>query len=115
MATIPPVTAPQNSPSKASPADWILETQTPGPDGNSDGLTGLGELQSLASLGIASLNLQAEAGTQVDNGNILGLTSNWTGTNGAQHAMADVWFSSTSLASLTHLLTDPNAQLHQVL
>ena len=33
MATIPPVTAPQNSSSKASPANWILETQTPGPDG----------------------------------------------------------------------------------
>ena len=33
MATIPPVTGSQNLSSKASPADWILETQTPGPDG----------------------------------------------------------------------------------
>jgi hypothetical protein len=81
-------------------------------DGNIDAVTDTGELHSLASLGIASLNLQAVAGTQVDNGNTLGLTSNWTGTDGTQHAMADVWFSSTSLA---HLLIDPNAQLHQVL
>jgi hypothetical protein len=33
MATVPPVSSPQNSPSKASPADWILETKTSGPDG----------------------------------------------------------------------------------
>jgi hypothetical protein len=33
MATIPPVTSSQNSTSKASPSDWILETQTTGPDG----------------------------------------------------------------------------------
>ena len=33
MATIPPVTGSQNLSSKASPDDWILETQTPGPDG----------------------------------------------------------------------------------
>ena len=33
MATIPPVTTPHNSSSKASAADWILETQIPGPDG----------------------------------------------------------------------------------
>jgi hypothetical protein len=33
MATIPPVSSSQNSPSKASPADWILEVHPPESDG----------------------------------------------------------------------------------
>ena len=33
MATTPPVSAPKNASDKSSPSDWVLETQTPGPDG----------------------------------------------------------------------------------
>uniref|UniRef100_UPI0037BEF987 hypothetical protein n=1 Tax=Ideonella sp. TaxID=1929293 RepID=UPI0037BEF987 len=61
-------------------------------DGNSNGVTDAGELKSLADLGITSLNLQAATGTEVDNGNLLGLVSDYTTADGATHAMADVWF-----------------------
>jgi hypothetical protein len=42
-------------------------------------------------LNIASLDLQAQAGTTVDQGNRVGLVSNYQSTDGSQHAMADVW------------------------
>ena len=42
-------------------------------DANRDGVTDAGELKSLDSLGIASLDLKAMAGTEVDQGNLLGL------------------------------------------
>ena len=74
-------------------------------DANIDAVTDAGELHALASLGIASLNLQATPGAQVDKGNTLGLTSNWTGTDGAQHDMADVWFGSLSLDTLVQQAT----------
>jgi hypothetical protein len=90
-------------------------------DGNLDGLTQAGELHSLASLGIASMGLQSLAGTQVDNGNTLGLTSSWTGADGLQHAMADVFFASTSLQDLVQQATakvdldaDPAANVQNV-
>jgi len=90
-------------------------------DGNVDGLTQAGELHSLASLGIVSMGLQAQIGTQVDNGNTLGLTSNWTGADGQQHAMADVFFASTSLQDLVQQATakldldaDPAANVQNV-
>jgi hypothetical protein len=60
-------------------------------DGDSDAFTDAGELKSLTDLSIASLNLQAQAGSAVDQGNLLGLVSNYQTTDGAQHAMADVW------------------------
>jgi len=66
-------------------------------DGNVDGQTDLGELHSLAQLGIASLDLNALQGTHIDKGNTLGLVSGWTDVNGQVHDMADVWFSSQSL------------------
>jgi hypothetical protein len=61
-------------------------------DSNSDGLTEAGELKTLASLNIASINAQAQAGTATDNGNLLGLTSTYQTTDGTSHAAADVWF-----------------------
>jgi hypothetical protein len=90
-------------------------------DGNVDGLTQAGELHSLASLGIVSMSLQAQIGTQVDNGNTLGLTSSWTGADGQQHAMADVFFATTSLQDLVQQATakldldaDPAANVQNV-
>ena len=90
-------------------------------DGNLDGATQAGELHSLASLGIVSMGLQAQIGTQLDNGNTLGLTSSWTGADGQQHAMADVFFASTSLQDLVQQATakldldaDPAANVQNV-
>jgi trimeric autotransporter adhesin len=61
-------------------------------DSNSDGVSGAGEVKTLAELGIAKINLNAVAGSEVDNGNWLGLTSSYDTTDGATHDMADVWF-----------------------
>jgi len=62
-------------------------------DADQDGLTDDGELKSLADLGILSLDLNAQTGTEVDNGNLLGLVSSYTTTDGQTKEMADVWFS----------------------
>jgi hypothetical protein len=61
-------------------------------DSNSDGQSQTGELHSLSSLGITSLDLSAQASSAVDNGNLVGLVSSYTTTDGASHQMADVWF-----------------------
>ena len=61
-------------------------------DSNSDGVSQSSELKTLDSLGIASINVNATAGTSTDNGNIVGLTSTYQTTDGATHAAADVWF-----------------------
>jgi hypothetical protein len=61
-------------------------------DANGDGKVEAGEMKTLDQLHIASLDLHANAGTNVNNGNLLGLTSSFTTTDGAKHDMADVWF-----------------------
>jgi predicted secreted protein len=61
-------------------------------DSDSDGVSQGSELKSLTDLGISSLNLQAQSSTDIDNGNLIGLVSSYTTTNGDQRAMADVWF-----------------------
>jgi trimeric autotransporter adhesin len=88
-------------------------------DANHDGVTGAGELKTLAQLGITSIDLGAEAGTTVQHGNLLGLTSTYTTTDGATHETADVWFakdtgSSAATAStpaLADLLAQPAGHL----
>jgi len=60
-------------------------------DSDADAFTDAGELKSLADLNIASLSLQAPTGNSLDQGNLLGLVSSYQTTDGAQHAMADVW------------------------
>jgi len=61
-------------------------------DGNSDGVNGSGELHTLDTMGVASISLDAVAGTQKDNGNLIGLTSTYQRTDGEIRAAADVWF-----------------------
>jgi hypothetical protein len=61
-------------------------------DANHDGKTEAGELKTLAELGITSIDLHGLAGNTVNNGNLLGMTSTYTTTSGATHAVADVWF-----------------------
>jgi trimeric autotransporter adhesin len=62
-------------------------------DANQNGVTDAGELKSLDEQGISSLNLQAERGTAMDNGNLMGLVSSYETRDGQQHEMVDVWFS----------------------
>jgi hypothetical protein len=61
-------------------------------DANHDGKTDAGELKTLEELGIASLNLAAQKSDATDNGNLIGLISSYTTTDGKEHQMADVWF-----------------------
>jgi hypothetical protein len=61
-------------------------------DGNADGLSGAGEVKSLAQLNITQLSLNAQTGTDTNNGNLLGLTASYQTTDGVSHAAADVWF-----------------------
>ncbi len=61
-------------------------------DSDADGVSQGTELHSLGSLGIAQLDLNAAASSEVNNGNLVGLVSNFTTTDGAVHEMADVWF-----------------------
>jgi hypothetical protein len=69
-------------------------------DGNSDGVNGEGELHSLSSLGIASINAQAQVDLSKDNGNLVGLTSTYQTTDGTTHAAADVWFTAKRTQSV---------------
>ncbi len=52
-------------------------------DANSNGRTDAGELHALAEYGVVSLDLKSEAGSVVDQGNLLGLVSNYTSADGA--------------------------------
>jgi hypothetical protein len=61
-------------------------------DANSDGKTDLGELKGLADFGIVEINLDFAKGSQMDNGNLLGMVGSYATGDGSQHAMADVWF-----------------------
>ncbi|MFC4787440.1 heme utilization protein, partial [Giesbergeria sinuosa] len=65
-------------------------------DGN--GQTGAGELLSLQEAGVAALHLDAQASTQTDNGNLLGLVSSYETTDGTQRDLVDVWFSQGAVA-----------------
>ncbi|MDD5029142.1 MAG: hypothetical protein PHH58_06540, partial [Rhodoferax sp.] len=61
-------------------------------DGNTDGVSAVGEIKTMAALQIVKIDLQAAVGTGTDNGNIVGLTSTYQTLDGQQHAAADVWF-----------------------
>ena len=84
-------------------------------DANSDGVSGAGEIQSLASLQISQISLQASAGSAVDNGNILGLTSTYQTTDGATHAAADVWFATGRPNDSQGLSTSDNIPLDKAI
>jgi hypothetical protein len=72
-----------------------------------DGSSESGELHSLSSLGITSLDLGAQESTQMDNGNLIGLVSGYTTTDGEVHQMADVWFATNKDASTSLELEKP--------
>ena len=74
-------------------------------DSNSDGINESGEVKTLASLGITSINARAAVNLSTDNGNLIGLTSSYETADGATHAAADVWFVADK-SSATSLSTD---------
>ena len=72
-------------------------------DGNSDGVTELGELKTLAQLNISQLSLTVTTDASLNNGNVVGLNSSYQTTDGASHAAADVWFQVDLRANVTNL------------
>ncbi|SDI55672.1 hypothetical protein SAMN05660652_03655, partial [Propionivibrio dicarboxylicus] len=74
-------------------------------DANSDGVTEVGELRTLDSLGITRLDLAATATNDTNNGNLIGLTSSYQTSDGALHQMADVWFVAEADATTVPLQT----------
>jgi len=81
-----------NQDSAISSADAAFADLRVWVDANGDGASGAGELKSLDALGITRIELQSAAGTDTDNGNLLGLVSSYETSDGATHAAADVWF-----------------------
>jgi hypothetical protein len=57
----------------------------------------------LTSLNITQLDLHAQSSSQWDNGNLIGLASNYTTSDGASHGMADVWFATETVAQKPEL------------
>ncbi len=83
-------------------------------DANSDGVTDAGELKSLTDLGVQSLNLAATTSTTMDNGNLIGLVSSYTTTDGQTKELADVWLATSSSplnTSVNNLTSALNAYL----
>jgi|GEM_PF-5307629 len=71
-------------------------------DSNSDGITQEGELLSMRDIGLSSIDLEAETIAEVDQGNVHGLRSEWTDTDGEQHAIDDVWFATEKNTGTCH-------------
>jgi hypothetical protein len=63
-------------------------------DANKDGVSQGGELYSLSSLGIASINLQSQQTSELNNGNWIGLSGSYETVDGQVHSMVDAWFRS---------------------
>jgi hypothetical protein len=60
-------------------------------DANANALSESGELRSLASLHIADIQLSTQQVAVANQGNIIGLSSSFTTTDGQSHLAADVW------------------------
>ena len=88
-------------------------------DSGTLGQTEAGELKTLDSLGITSLNLQTDHTVSKDNGNLVGITSSYQTGDGQTNAMADIWFvadrdaavASNAPADSAEIVTDPAASL----
>jgi len=68
--------------------------------GNTDGIA-TGVIESLSQLGITQLNLNAQATTENNNGNIIGLISTFETSTGISGQMADVWFAAQNTNAAT--------------
>jgi len=76
------------------------------------GVLGQGEFYTLAQLGITSLNLNASKSSQVDNGNLIGLISSYTTSDGATHEMADVWFAKDTAQAGSSTVAQTSTHVH---
>jgi hypothetical protein len=61
-------------------------------DANHDGVSQADELLTLRDAGVKSIETSAEAGSNYDNGNWLGLEAHFETTTGETRAAVDVWF-----------------------
>jgi hypothetical protein len=60
-------------------------------DANGNGVADEGELKTLEELGIISMKLEAQVSDLMQNGNSLGLISEYTTVDGETHELVDVW------------------------
>ncbi|WP_083228450.1 Calx-beta domain-containing protein, partial [Veronia pacifica] len=81
-----------NADGKIDASDAIYAQLNVWVDANQDGITDPNELKTLAELDITSISLGAVASDEMDNGNLLGLISSYTKSDGTEHEYADVWF-----------------------
>jgi hypothetical protein len=82
----------ENSDGQITQSDSVWSQLRVWVDNGTLGSTDVGELRTLDSLGIASLSLQEDRTPAKDNGNLVGITSSYTTTEGETRTMADVWF-----------------------
>jgi len=68
-------------------------------DHNQDGFSQADELVDLATLGIVSINLDADKVSEMNNGNWVGLLSSYQTQDGQNHAIADVWLRTETAAT----------------
>jgi hypothetical protein len=76
-------------------------------DANSNGVTDVGELQTLSDVGIQSINLAHNNVQTAQNGNILQGFSSFTTTDGASHEIVDAWLKVDDSVSVTPSLNGP--------
>jgi hypothetical protein len=81
--------------------------------GGANGTTPVGTLFTLSQLNIQSLNLNATAVDQSNNGNTIGLISSFTTTDGKTHEMADVWLTSAAAPSPANSINQLTSALSQ--
>jgi len=67
-------------------------------DANADGVSQAGELKSMDELKITAISVDATKNVSLNNGNLVGLTSDYTTADGATHTAADVWFKAAAPA-----------------
>ena len=82
-------------------------------DKNADAKTSSDELFTLSQLGIKSFSLDSKTSNIIDNGNIIGLISNWQDSNNNSHKMADVWFQTQEINPTKENLLAYNLLIHQ--
>jgi hypothetical protein len=84
-------------------------------DGDADGKTDAGEVKSLSALNIAQLSLKVQVTSDVNNGNLVGLSSSYQTTDGVNHAAADVWFAAKALPATVSQLAQAIGQFAEQL
>ena len=79
-----------NADGKLSATDAEFDELKMRVDVNHDGETDAVELKGLVDAGVIEIDLNFALGDQVDNGNLLGMTSQWPAADGSKHEVADV-------------------------